>query len=277
MSVRSWLHGLFGGRATMHVEGAGEGQSDGDAVRLHGALLMTQRIADPLQRVAGFQQVYCCTRCKDYFVLGWQPASAKAPERAQVVSVGMLPPATTDLDALQVFCPVCRTRFDEYGPVLDAESEPPRMTVRSTFSIRFPTSKPGHDEATWIRAHGQAYDVAIVTSGEFPEGVDRAEWLGTFMESELASLGAIEVSSTFLVVSGVQVDEVSDEAPAVFALLCELGIANARDAAPILTSPIREDLSPRRQRMLCSILKTLAWLPRFSPVARLARASRAAA
>jgi hypothetical protein len=73
--------------------------------------LLTRPVNDPMQPLVGFDEVYWCTECNDYFVLAWQPVAEPLPSRCQRVA----PPKR---DPGSVFCPGCSEAFADYGPIL---------------------------------------------------------------------------------------------------------------------------------------------------------------
>ncbi|MFT7464254.1 MAG: hypothetical protein ACI9EF_002603 [Pseudohongiellaceae bacterium] len=73
--------------------------------------LLTSRVSDPMQPPGGFEEVYWCTECNDYFVLASLAEGQLMPPRCQKVAAHKSKPGL-------VFCPGCSEAFDDYGAIL---------------------------------------------------------------------------------------------------------------------------------------------------------------
>jgi len=87
-------------------------------VEHRGHVLITRRTENPSDDMPGFRELYCCTTCRDYFWLAWQPKSGQPMSGCQVVLQNMLPGTNTDLDSFSIFCPKCAGGYAQYGLVL---------------------------------------------------------------------------------------------------------------------------------------------------------------
>lgn len=69
-------------------------------------VLVTRPVNDPLHTPPGFDDIYWCDACSDYYVLAWHPAEP-APARP----LRVVPPRKPGEDL--VFCPGCQAPYED--------------------------------------------------------------------------------------------------------------------------------------------------------------------
>jgi hypothetical protein len=232
-----------------------------EPVRHRGHVLLTQRVptdADVMAGVKGFHEVYYCAICKDYFVLGWQMENSPLTKTCEAVSRDCLPEPNPDLEGLRIFCPRCRRRYDQYGPVPQPGREGEEMTVRDVFLFTFctPDHEPGLQAQPFL-VSGTPYEVVILVSGELPEDPERTNLFCSFLEYELdvfKTKGLSDRACGPIAVQVLWVDKVINESAPIIAVLWQT-IYRQRGLGPPLCMAcgVFELKPPGDQILLCLV------------------------
>lgn len=206
-------------------------------------ILLTGRISNPLGE-RDFPEAYFCTRCGDYFGLAW--AQAKTPRSARHEEIAR--PADP-----VVFCPACGTPYSQYGKIPSMANGPATMQIRDRWMLRHPPGAHLRDGAVFVLNGFRAERIVLVISGDLPEAFPRE----AFVAECLAGMGIHGLDRAReddgLRVDLVLVDAVTDDSPAVTALL-QAVYEGSRAAFPmVMTSPIVSLREPLGFAMLCIV------------------------
>ena len=146
-------------------------------------LLLTRRIDDPTATVEGFDEVYYCPTCGDYFGLAWHATSSPLAQICDAVE----PEGRT-----RIFCPVCGRDYEMYGPILGkgAPVVPlEEVTVFGScdfpFPVNLPTGRPG-----LIKVGEFVIEkIVLLVTGELPPDGGARDLAYSVVHQEIDSLG----------------------------------------------------------------------------------------
>jgi hypothetical protein len=125
-------------------------------------VLLTRRIDDPAEHVQGFDEIYFCKTCGDYFVLAWHQRSSPLAKVCSVVECK---------GRSQIFCPVCGEDYRMYGPILGLgvrTANPDDVKVFDSFVFPFPPEST--ESANGLIKVGDITieRIVLLVTGEFP-------------------------------------------------------------------------------------------------------------
>jgi hypothetical protein len=207
------------------------------------SILLTSRISSPLDE-RDFPEAYFCTSCGDYFGLAWVPANTPLSERHEEIA---------GPEGSVVFCPACGTQYPQYGKIPSMAGGSATMQIRDRWMLHHPPGARLRDGAVFVLNVLRAERMVLVISGDIPEALPRE----TFMAEILAGVGIRGLDRVReddgLRVDLVLVDDVTDNTPAVTALLQTVYDGRRETFPVVMTSPIITLREPLRFAMLCIV------------------------
>ena len=226
-------------------------------------LLLTRRLSDSSETIAGFRELYYCTTCEDYFVLGWHPRFSPLMEQCEVVEEMPSSPSGRDTADAAVFCPKCKSDYAMYGRIEHPEVAPERpedARVYESFDYPFPPDIPSHP-AGRIKIRSLIVEkIVVLVTGQFPDGLDVRDFaFSGFKETVLSRYGG-----EFLVTEHggirlhlIRVSVIVDETAWLMPLL-EREVYQARSGQPVMlfTYGLVSLKTPLKQALFCLVLST---------------------
>ncbi len=223
--------------------------------------LLTRRFPDPVEAVSGFRELYYCTTCDDYFVLGWHPRSSPLMEQCDVVEEVPSSPSGRDATDAAVFCPKCKSDHAMYGRIEHPEvtpEQPDDARVYESLDYPFPPDIPSHPTGRIKIGEIIAEKIIVLVTGQFPDGLDVRDFACSgFKEIVLARHGG-----EFLVTEQggirlhlIRVSVIVDETAWLMPLL-EREVYKARSGQPelLLTYGLVNLKAPLEQALFCLVL-----------------------
>jgi hypothetical protein len=212
-------------------------------------LLLSRRFSDPPETVTPFREAYYCTKCDEYFVLGWHPRSSPLVQQCEVVRSDSAPAA--------VFCPKCKSDYAIYGAIEHPAAPLPQPArVYETLEYPFP---PDLVSNTGSVAFGDLIveKIVLLVSGEFPDGMDVPD----FAYSSVSAIVLSKHGGTFLVseqggiyLHVIRVSTIVDETAWLTALLQKEVYRTASLEKMFLTYGVMTLKPPLGQALLCLVL-----------------------
>jgi hypothetical protein len=145
--------------------------------------LLTRRIQDPTEDVQGFDEIYFCKTCGDYFILGWHERSSPLAKVCNVVEAK---------GRSQIFCPVCGEDCGMYGPILGfgvTTGKPEDVRVFDSFDFPFPPESTQTPTGLIKVGEITIERIVILVTGEFPPDLEVRHFAYSGASHTFRSLG----------------------------------------------------------------------------------------
>ena len=208
-------------------------------------ILLTRRFAKFQVDVDGFDEIYSCVKCGDYFVLAWHRRDSEFVATCESVELESTPKT--------VFCPRCLTNWAIYGEIEHPGARTPGIAVKNLWRLTLPIEDSDKTRKTDKRRSMMIERVVLLFAGRFPVEFDVQRFADVVVHRALKRQGNCQTRAK-LPVNVLEMDEVCSESTWVHAVL---GAHVYHGGAPIpkmfLTTEIRRLARPQGELVICFV------------------------